>query len=79
MEQWDTSKSLVASLNQEGYPDDISDEEEVTQVDDDKDCSEKYSAHHRYFPPVVGKLKSLKEVQDRVSGIMKMFSELNHP
>ena len=34
---------------------------------------------HRYFPPVVGKLKCLKEVRDRVAGNMQAFSQLNHP
>lgn len=37
------------------------------------------SVPHRYFPPVVGKLKCLKEVHDRVAGNMQTFSQLSHP
>lgn len=41
--------------------------------------AEEDKATHRYFPPVVGKLKYLKEVQNRVSNNIKLFSELKHP
>ncbi|XP_047469509.1 uncharacterized protein LOC125025533 [Penaeus chinensis] len=41
--------------------------------------AEENKATHRYFPPVVGKLKYLKEVQNRVSNNIKLFFELKHP
>ncbi|KAK7067107.1 hypothetical protein SK128_011277 [Halocaridina rubra] len=34
---------------------------------------------HRYFPPIVAKLKGLREVKNRVAGNIKTFSELKHP
>lgn len=52
-------------------------EEEEHQ--DKKEESKDSSTPHRYFPPVVGKLKCLKEVRDRVAGNMQAFTQLNHP
>lgn len=52
-------------------------EEEEHQ--DKKEEPKDNSTSHRYFPPVVGKLKCLKEVRDRVAGNMQAFTQLSHP
>lgn len=78
-EQWDKSKSTDISQNQDSQLEDLSDEEELMQADSVKEGREAYSSSHRYFPPVVGQLKSLKEVHDRVAGNMETFSQLTHP
>lgn len=78
-EQWDKSKNVDGAQSQDGQVENVFDEEDLTQADSVNDGKESYSAPHRYFPPVVGKLKSLREVQDRVAGNIHTFSQLTHP
>ncbi|KAG7159120.1 Dynein beta chain, ciliary-like 3 [Homarus americanus] len=74
-EQWQQGTTVLQ--DEDGRPEEVFEDDDVVQMrgkDDDP-----YSVPHRYFPPVVGKLKCLREVNDRVAGNMQTFSQLSHP
>lgn len=75
-ERWQKREGCSVQQTEEKTEENAAEEEEHQKENEEiKDNG----TPHRYFPPVVGKLKSLKEMRDRVAGNMQSFSQLNHP
>ncbi|KAK4326143.1 hypothetical protein Pmani_003308 [Petrolisthes manimaculis] len=80
-EQWQNKEKSEEKQkhNGEGRKEETSVDEEAAPCGGEEEESAVNSVPHRYFPPVVGKLKCLKEVNDRVAGNMQTFAQLSHP
>ncbi|XP_069187120.1 dynein beta chain, ciliary [Procambarus clarkii] len=77
LERWQSGQAPEVAQDEEAYLEGTTEEEEETVMKNTAGLKEEDSVSHRYFPPVVGRLKCLKEVQDRVAGNMRTFSLLS--